>query len=109
MPVVPGRAVTPWWWSVLLAAVGVGGLWLAGRRSWTGWAVGLAAQGLWVAYALASRQYGFLVSAVAYGSVYAVNLRRWLAERGGGLVEPVADRVGEPAAAAPVEQHDEHR
>lgn len=67
-------------WSYLLTAVGVLGLFLAGRKSWTGWAVGLAAQSLWVAYALASHQYGFLLSAAAYGWVYARNLRAWRAE-----------------------------
>ncbi|QBZ71910.1 PnuC-like nicotinamide riboside transporter [Streptomyces phage Kradal] len=65
------------WWSWILTAVGVFGLWLAGRRNPLGWAVGLGAQGLWIAYALTSSQYGFLVSAGAYGWVYTVNLRKW--------------------------------
>lgn len=50
-----------WWWSWLLTAVGVFGLYLAGRRIWWAWFVGLGAQGLWVAYALASEQHGFLL------------------------------------------------
>lgn len=37
-----------WWWSWLLTAFGVFGLWLAGRGTPWGWAVGLGAQGLWV-------------------------------------------------------------
>lgn len=65
------------WWSWLLTAVGVTGLWLAGRRSLWGWAVGLGAQGLWAAYAVQSGQYGFLASSFAYGFVYATNLRKW--------------------------------
>jgi hypothetical protein len=69
--------VTAWWWSWLLTAVGVLGLWLAGRKDWRGWAVGLGAQLLWVAYAVVSGQWGFLVSAAAYGSVYGANLWRW--------------------------------
>jgi len=73
--------VTPWWWSWLLTAVGVTGLYLAGRRSRWGWAIGLAAQVLWIAYALVSRQYGFIVSALAYGAVYARNLVAWSRER----------------------------
>lgn len=72
--------MTPWWWSVLLAVVGVTGLYIAGRKSWVGWAIGLAAQLLWVAYALVSEQYGFILSAVAYGVVNAKNLRQWLVE-----------------------------
>lgn len=64
-------------WSWSLMTVGVFGLWLAGRRNRLGWAVGLGAQTLWVAFALATRQYGFLVSAGAYGWIYARNFRLW--------------------------------
>lgn len=73
--------MTPWWWSVLLAVVGVTGLYIAGRKSWVGWAIGLGAQLLWVAYALVSDQPGFLLSAAAYGWVNGTNLRRWLVEK----------------------------
>lgn len=69
--------MTPLTWSLLLSAIGVVGIFLAGRRSWTGWALGLAAQLLWVAYALTTGTYGFLLSAAGYGSVYALNLARW--------------------------------
>lgn len=65
-------------WSWILTAVGVTGLYFAGRRNWVGWAIGLGAQVLWVAYAVSTRQWGFLVSAFAYGAVYAKNLRAWL-------------------------------
>jgi hypothetical protein len=70
-------------WSYLLAAVGVAGIALAGRsRPAVGWAVGLSAQALWVAYAIVSRQYGFLISAGAYGTVYALNWRKaWRRQR----------------------------
>jgi hypothetical protein len=68
-------------WSWVLTAVGVSGLYLAGRRSWAGWAIGLGAQVLWLAYAIATRQWGFIVSAFAYGSVYATNVRRWRREK----------------------------
>lgn len=64
-------------WSYLLAAVGVTGLYLAGRKVWWAWLIGLAAQVLWIAYALATVQYGFIVSALAYGWVYARNARLW--------------------------------
>jgi hypothetical protein len=69
--------MVPWWWSWLLTAVGVAGLWLAGSKRNIGWLIGLAAQGLWVAYALATRQYGFLVSAACYATVYFRNWYRW--------------------------------
>lgn len=66
-------------WSWLLMGVGVLGLYVAGRRSWVGWAIGLSAQGLWVAYGLVSDQPGFVVSAFVYGTIYARNLRAWRA------------------------------
>lgn len=64
-------------WSYLLAAVGILGIWLAGRKSAWGWAVGLGAQGLWIAYALITSQYGFIASALAYGTIYARNWWKW--------------------------------
>lgn len=67
-------------WSWILTAGGVFGLWLAGRRNVWGWAVGLAMQVLWVAYAVATVQWGFIVSALAYGTVYARNWIRWRRE-----------------------------
>jgi hypothetical protein len=69
------------WWSWILTAVGVTGLYLAGRHNKIGWAIGLGAQLLWVAYAISTKQYGFLVSATAYGWVYATNLRKWMDEK----------------------------
>lgn len=66
-----------WWWSWLLAAVGIFGLWLAGRKSAWGWAVGAGAQVLWVGYAVAMAQWGFLASACAYGAVYVRNFVMW--------------------------------
>lgn len=69
-----------WWWSWILTAGGVIGLYLAGQKRAIGWAVGLAMQVLWVAYAIATDQLGFLVSAGAYGSVYTRNLVRWRRE-----------------------------
>lgn len=67
-------------WSYVLAFVGIAGLVLAGRDRSLGWAIGLGAQGLWIAYALATGQHGFLISAVAYGAVYARNWRAWRRE-----------------------------
>lgn len=64
-------------WSLVLAAVGILGLVLAGRRSHWGWFIGLMAQVLWIVYALATVQYGFIVSALAYGAVYANNFVKW--------------------------------
>lgn len=64
-------------WSWALTAVGVTGLFFAGRNNKLGWAIGLGAQVLWLAYAIATRQWGFIVSVFAYGGVYARNWWRW--------------------------------
>ena len=55
---------------------------LAGQKVWWSWFVGLGAQFLWLGYALATQQYGFVVSAVAYGWVYGRNGLAWASERG---------------------------
>lgn len=68
-------------WSYLLTAVGGFGLYLAGRKNPMGWAVGLGAQALWIAYASATHQPGFYISAIVYGSVYARNFLAWRGER----------------------------
>lgn len=68
------------YWSYVLTAVGVLGLLLAGSRKRVGWALGLAAQPLWVVYAVATGQWGFIISAVVYGGVYLRNWLRWRRE-----------------------------
>ena len=70
----------PVWWSYLLTAVGVSGLFMAGSRRKFGWAIGIFAQTLWIAYALSTGQHGFLLSAAFYGWVYARNWLKWRAE-----------------------------
>jgi hypothetical protein len=65
------------YWSYLLTAVGLLGLWLAGRKSSGGWAVGIGAQALWIVYAVATQQWGFIVSALLYGFVYCRNFITW--------------------------------
>lgn len=59
-------------WSLVLAAIGVAGMWVAGKSRY-GWWVGFAAQPLWAAYAITTGQYGFLITAFAYGAVYLRN------------------------------------
>jgi hypothetical protein len=71
--------VTAGLWSPVLAGFGLVGLWLAGRRSWWGWALGLVDEALWIVYAATTRQWAFAVSALAYAWVYARNLREWRA------------------------------
>lgn len=70
--------MTPaWWWSWLLMVVGVAGMYTAGRRLWWGWLIGIGGEVLWLAYAISTRQWGFIPFAIAYGVVYAKNARDW--------------------------------
>ena len=65
-------------WSYALAAVGILGLYLAGKGKRLGWAVGVGdPQLLWVAYATFTHQFGFYISAAAYAWVYSLNWWRW--------------------------------
>jgi hypothetical protein len=73
--------VIPVWWSVLLTVIGVGGLYLVTRKLWTGFVVGIGVQLLWIAYAVVTKQWGFIGSALAYGYVNFLGLRRWLRDR----------------------------
>lgn len=68
-------------WSVALAAVGILGIYLAGRKNLWGWAIGCGAQALWIVYALVTSQYGFVLSAGAYALVYGRNWLRWQREK----------------------------
>lgn len=65
------------WWSWALGIIGVVGFILAGRRLWWAWYINLACQGLWFAYAIATEQLGFLISAIVYTVVFAQNSIKW--------------------------------
>lgn len=77
-------------WSILLALVGICGLWLAGSGKWHGWAVGLVAQLAWIVYALLTGQYGFILSAVGYGVVYSRGLWKMRANRAVDIPTPLS-------------------
>jgi hypothetical protein len=62
-------------WSWVLSAIGVAGLYLVSRGYWWAWGINIAAQVLWIVYAVVTRQWGFIVASVAYGVVFALNLR----------------------------------
>lgn len=69
------------WWSWLLTVVGLAGLILAGRRVWWAWYINLGCQALWMAYAIVTEQYGFIVAALAYSVVFFRNAVAWTRER----------------------------
>lgn len=62
-------------WSYVLAAVGITGLLIAARRPKIGWWFNIAAQMLWISYAIATRQWGFLGSSAGYTFAYIRLLR----------------------------------
>lgn len=68
------------YWSWLLTAIGLLGIWLQGDKNKRGWLIGIAAQVLWIAYGVATEQYGFIVSACVYGFFYGRNYLRWRKE-----------------------------
>lgn len=63
-------------WSYALAAIGVTGLLIAAHRAKIGWWFNVVAQVAWLAYGLATRQWGFVVTAFAYAFAYGRLLRR---------------------------------
>lgn len=69
--------MNPQLWSWLLTAVGVTGLYFAGKKKAWAWFIGLGAQVLWFSYAIVTEQYGFIVSSFAYGWVYLKNGMSW--------------------------------
>ena len=66
-------------WSIALASIGILGIYLAGNKSRWGWAIGFSAQALWIIFAIVTAQYGFILSAFAYGIVYGRNWAKWRA------------------------------
>lgn len=68
-------------WSWALTLCGVSCFYLAGRKIWWAWYVGLLCQLLWLGYSLATQQWGFLVGVALYTAVYAKNAREWTANR----------------------------
>ena len=68
-------------WSFVLSTIGVFGIYLAGSKNVWGWFLGLGAQVLWFIFAIVTKQYGFIISAFAYGWVYGRNFLKWRRER----------------------------
>lgn len=67
-------------WSVALSVIGIIGIFIAGKKNMWGWFIGFFAQFLWIIFAVTTQQYGFILSAVAYGWVYGLNWTKWRKE-----------------------------
>lgn len=68
-------------WSIALSVIGIAGIFIAGRKNSLGWFIGLSAQLLWIIFAIVTKQYGFILSALAYGWVYGTNWMKWRKEK----------------------------
>ncbi|NBR24091.1 MAG: hypothetical protein EBU08_10040 [Micrococcales bacterium] len=68
------------YWSWILAAVGVTGIYFVGRKTIWGWLVLLTNECIWIAYAFATDQYGFIFMATAYSAVYIRSYLHWRRE-----------------------------
>ena len=73
------------YWSYVLAAIGVAGIFFVGRKTVWGWLVLLFNEVLWIAYALITNQYGFILSAIAYAIVYIKSYLLWRQEASKGV------------------------
>ena len=67
-------------WSWLLAAIGVTGMFFVGKKTVWGWLILLLNECIWIAYALATKQYGFIAMAIAYAAVYIRSYIHWKKE-----------------------------
>ena len=68
------------YWSYVLAAIGVAGIFFVGRKTIWGWLILIFNEALWITYALITNQYGFILSAIAYGIVYIRSYIHWKRE-----------------------------
>lgn len=58
-------------------ASGLTTMYLAGRKLWWSWLIGIGTEALWIIYALQTHQPGFLIFALVYAVIYANNARQW--------------------------------
>jgi hypothetical protein len=68
-------------WSWVLAAIGVTGIFFVGRKVIWAWLLLLFNELLWIIYAVTTKQYGFIVAALAYGVVYIRSYIHWSKEK----------------------------
>jgi nicotinamide riboside transporter PnuC len=65
------------YWSYILAAIGVTGTFFVGRKVIWAWLVLLVNECLWMIYAVTTKQYGFIIAAIAYAVVYIRSFLHW--------------------------------
>jgi hypothetical protein len=65
------------YWSWILAVIGVIGIYFVGRKHRWAWLWLIFNECLWVGYAITTKQYGFIASAIAYAAVYIRSYIHW--------------------------------
>jgi hypothetical protein len=65
------------WWSWILAISGTGAMFVIGRKKRWGWLWFIFNECLWVTYSLITKQYGFILGAMAYGTVAIKSFLHW--------------------------------
>ncbi len=68
------------WWSYLLAALALYVAWQLGRKKASAWLVGMGMQLAWIAYAVSTRQYGFIASSLTFLALNWHNYLKWRRE-----------------------------
>jgi hypothetical protein len=63
--------------SYILAVIGVAGIYFVGRKKKWAWLWLIFNECLWIIYAVATNQYGFIFAAVAYSAVYIKSFIHW--------------------------------
>lgn len=82
-------------WSITLAAIGILGIYISGKKNYWGWGIGLAAQVLWIIFAIVTQQWGFILSALAYGWVYGKNFLSWRSESLAAIRNPISEVIAQ--------------
>lgn len=71
----------------ILSIIGVSGLFTIGLHKWWGWVIAFVNECLWIGFAIATKQYGFILGAVVYGAVNAYNAMKWKSKSGKWTIE----------------------
>ena len=68
------------WWSWCLDGLGLTCTYLVGRKFWWGWLCYQGYNGIWIAYAITTRQWGFIPGCLVYATLNHKNMKAWRKE-----------------------------
>lgn len=67
-------------WSWLLTLTGVTGMYVVGKKNRSGWLIAAGSQLLWITFGAITGQYGFIIAALIYGTIFIKNYINWSKE-----------------------------